>query len=229
MKLTKKKVFVVALAVCLVAILSMGSLAWFTDADDVTNKFLIADSEDDTPDEIFSVDVKERVDTDGDGVYDATIDVAPNESAGFTYKDILPGDKLVKEPVIKNTGHYDQYIRVTVTISDATAWLNAVGENIAMNGVFVGFDESKWNNISKAIEGSTDTVTYVLYYNDILESGKEFSAFTHVKIPESLTREQAVAFGGEFTIDVKAEAVQTENVTPNNGGAYEAFRTVGLA
>ena len=31
MKLNKKKVFTIALAICLIAILSMGSLAWFSD------------------------------------------------------------------------------------------------------------------------------------------------------------------------------------------------------
>ena len=45
MKMTKKKVFVTALAICLVAILSMGSLAWFNASDTITNKFKIADSD----------------------------------------------------------------------------------------------------------------------------------------------------------------------------------------
>ena len=73
MKLTKKKVFVAALAVCLIAILSLGTLAWFNASDDITNKFLIADSDGDgTPD--FSVEVWENendnddnADADGDG------------------------------------------------------------------------------------------------------------------------------------------------------------------
>lgn len=214
MRLTKKKVFVAALAICLVAIISMGSLAWFTASDSVTNKFLIADSEDDTPDEIFSVDVWEK-----------TPD-SEEDTDGYEYPDILPGATLVKEPHVENTGHYDQYIRVVVTISDATAWLNAVGEDIDMNTVFVGFDETQWTNIEKKIEGETDTVTYVLYYNGILESGKDITLFTDVKIPDSLTQAQAAAFGGDFTIDVKAQAVQTENVGAN---AYEAFATVGMA
>ena len=46
MKLSKSKVVALALAVCLIAILSMGSLAWFTDDDSVTNDFYIAGSED---------------------------------------------------------------------------------------------------------------------------------------------------------------------------------------
>ena len=49
MKFNKKKVFVTALAVCLIAILSMGSLAWFSHKDSVYNEFFVADSEDNTP------------------------------------------------------------------------------------------------------------------------------------------------------------------------------------
>ena len=37
MKMTKKKVFVAALAICLIAIISMGTLAWCNATDDITN------------------------------------------------------------------------------------------------------------------------------------------------------------------------------------------------
>ena len=148
---------------------------------------------------------------------------------------LRPGDKLVKEPFVRNTGYYDQYIRVTVTISDATAWINALGLDFAIENVFAGYDASKWSNISKAIEGETDTITYVLYYTGILDgadtandavsgTANQVTLFTHVNIPQSLTQAQAAAFKGDFSIDIKAEAVQTENVGAN---AYEAFATVG--
>ena len=72
MKLSKKKVLVVALVVCLIAILSMGTLAWFNYTDDITNKFMVATDSEGTPD--FSLDIWETenddddtVDADGDG------------------------------------------------------------------------------------------------------------------------------------------------------------------
>ena len=64
MKMNKNKVLALALAVCLLATVSMASLAWFTDNDSVTNDFLIAGSENSKPDDVFSVDVWE----------DATVD-----------------------------------------------------------------------------------------------------------------------------------------------------------
>lgn len=215
MKFTKKKIFVIALAICLIATISMGTLAWFSASDSVTNDFYIADSGDhsDDPDAIFSV-----------AVWEKTPD-SNEDTDGYEYTKILPGTVLTKEPHVENTGYYSQYIRAVVTISDAAAWIAAV-DGIDMAEVFLGFDESVWTNISMTKDTAADTLTYVLYYDGILESGKDITLFEQVKIPESLTVEQAAAFAGGFSITVKAQAVQTENVGAN---AYEAFRTVGLA
>lgn len=225
----KKKLFVVALVVCLLATISMGTLAWFNAQDEVENKFYVADSTDTNPEDIFSIDVYENYDSDGD-------DTDEEYQSGITYEDILPGDELQKEAYVKNTGYYDQYVRVTVTISDATAWIHAVGQDIAIENLFVGFDAAKWNHISKAIDNTTDTITYVLYYNDILDGsddndgGATINLFNAVKIPTSLDQADVAEFDGNFTVNVKAEAVQTENVVPANtaaaDAAWAAFQTV---
>ena len=221
MKLTKKKVFVSALAICLIAIISMGTLAWFSAQDEVTNKFMIADSDDDTPDEIFSVDVWENT-PDGE-----------KDQDGYEYTDILPGDTLKKEARVENTGHYDQYVRVTVTISDAQAWIDALGANFSVADVFDGFVAADWNHIWNNMNGATtipENFVYVMYYKDIVKPGDVINVFNNVKIPTSLTRDEAVAFGGNFDITVKAEAVQTENVVPEGtaaaDAAWAAFKTV---
>lgn len=211
MKLNKKKVLVTALALSLVAIFSAGTIAWFSDEDKVTNKFFIADSSDTDPDDIFSVDVWEE--NKGGNV----------THGGIMYREILPGDKLVKKARVENTGHYDQYVRVIVEISDAEAWIDAVGSEYVVENCFEGFEVSKWTDISKSVDN--DTLTYVLYYDGILGSGEVLELFNEVVIPTTLTQEQAAAFKGGFTIDVKAQAVQTENV---GGNAYEAFQTVGM-
>lgn len=222
MKLTKKKVFVVALALCLFAILSMGTLAWFSASDSVENKFMIADSEDDTPDKIFSVSVWENTpETDKD------LD-------GYEYKNVLPGDKLKKEARVENTGHYDQYIRVTVTISNAEAWIDALGVDFKIEEVFDGFEAEKWNHISCNLEdavGIPEEIIYVLYYDEIVEAGDVVELFNNVIIPKGLTDEQAAEFGGNFSINVKADAVQTKNVgaeavLDQNSKAWTAFQTV---
>ena len=58
MKMNKKKIVVVSLAVSLVAILSLGSLAWFNAKDEITNKFQVATDDEGAPE--FSIDVKEN-------------------------------------------------------------------------------------------------------------------------------------------------------------------------
>lgn len=223
--MNKKKIFVLALAVCLIGILSVGTLAWFTAEDRAENKFLIAGSEDDEPNDIFSVDVWEVIDENG-----TKVGVGPDVIATKTYEDILPGDKWVKEPHIENTGAYDQYIRVTVTLSDLSAWEAAGLVDIDAEEVFVGFDATMWENVTRTEDAAADTITYVLYYADKLAVGADITVFTHIAIPTSLTAAQAVAFDDDgeagFDIDVYAEAVQTRNVGDT---ALEAFTTVGLA
>ena len=229
MKMTKKKVFVAALAICLIAILSMGSLAWFSAQDSVTNNFYVADSTDNDPDDIFSVDVYEKYDSDEDG--------APEEyQRGISYNDILPGDKLDKDAIVKNTGHYDQYIRVIITISDKAVFKSIVESTGAdfdtydVRQHFVGFDSSKWDLVNSTMDNSGESIQYVLYFNDVLKSGDSFSVFTGVEIPEDMTQEHASHFDDDgvwgFTIDVKAQAVQTDNV---GDSAAEAFATVGMS
>lgn len=95
---------------------------------------------------------------------------------------------------------------------------------------FVGFDSAKWDLVNSTMDNSGESIRYVLYLNDILKSGDSFSVFTGVEIPEAMTQEHASHFDDDgvwgFTIDVKAQAVQTENVGAN---AFAAFQTVGMA
>ena len=99
--MSKRKLLAIALVVIMVATLSFGSLAWFTDKDMAKNNFTIGGANGDgDPDQIFSVDIKEKVDGKEEAV----------EEWGF--ENILPGDEFKKEAYITNTGSYDQYIRV---------------------------------------------------------------------------------------------------------------------
>lgn len=228
MKITKKKVLVLSLAVCLVAIASAGSLAWFNAEDRVTNNFYIADSTDNNPEDIFSVDVYEEYDSDNNGT--------PEQyQKGITYKDILPGDNLPKKAIVKNTGHYDQYIRVIITISDRDVWkeiIESTGANFDTYDIrkhFVGFDSSKWDLVNSTMDNKGENIKYVLYYNSTLKANEYFNVFTGVEIPTAITKEHAAKFDNDgewgFTIDVKAQAVQTKNVGSN---AFEAFNTVNM-
>lgn len=214
MKLTKKKVFVVALAVCMIAILSMGTLAWFTAQDEVTNNFYIADSDDTNPDDIFSIAVKEETDS----------EKATETADGYDYKDILPGDLLAKNVTVENTGYYDQYVRVTITISDASLWKELLGSegNPSLKDIVDGVKDI-WKPAYNRIDPATNEQIITLYYNGILSAGEELTVFTAVKIPTNMTVAQAAEFEHEFSITVKAEAVQTEHLGTDAESAFAAL------
>lgn len=229
MKMTKKKVFVISLAVCLLAVLSVGTLGWFSAQDSITNNFYVADSTDNTPDQIFSVDVYEMYDSDSNGT-------AEQYQSGISYEDILPGDELEKNAIVKNTGHYAQYVRVIITISDKAVWKSVIESTGAdfdtynAAQLFADFDASKWDLVNSTMDNSGENIQYVLYRKDVLEAGDSFSVFTGVKIPEAMTQEHASHLDDDgqwgFTIGVKAQAVQAENV---GNSAFDAFTTVGMS
>ncbi|MBQ3847643.1 MAG: hypothetical protein II748_02175 [Clostridia bacterium] len=236
--LSKKKIFAIAVIAALAAILSLGSLAWFTDSEKVENDFLIADS-DDEPDDVFSIDLYEMEDTDGDGVGDTKTDT------GITYdyndQEVIPGATLSKEAFVDNTGRYDQYVRVKVTLSKASIWLSvlniqSVDEYVDLNKFFVtpdGFDET-WhrNDADTEYDLTNDTLTYVYYFNGILSPDDDPVRFLKaVKIPGELTKEQAVEMDGSFDIDLVAEALQSENILETYGtveyqNAIDSFAAV---
>lgn len=198
--MNKKKVFFVALAICLVAILSVGSLAWFSDADDVTNKFMIANS-DEEPDDIFSVDVWEYVDGDTEN----------KDQDGHTYEHIVPGSSYHKEPYVENTGIHDQYIRVTLTIQNAKLF----GEDFNYLSLFGGYDSNAWTTGESAYDEAANTYTMEFYLNSKLAPGEVVCLFNEVNIPEYFTQ-----YNSGFELDIFAEAVQVANLGDTAQGAF---------
>ncbi len=216
MKLTKQKVFVIALAACLLAMVSVGTLAWFSASDSLVNDFHVATDENGDAD--FSVAVIEDAGNDG----------TENEDGGYTYTAILPGDVLKKDVKVKNTGTYDEYIRVIVEIDQGAAWRQALGADYRFEDCFVGFDPAKWEEISvnENIPG-VDKIVVIAYCKDAVAPDGEVTLFTDVKIPEELTVEQANAIGCEFSITVKAHAIQVQNIDELSGGSvWKAFNEV---
>ena len=187
----------------------MGTLAWFTDSDEVTNDFYFANSEDDA-DKIFSVNVWDK-DAE-DKIYD---------KEGIKFDDVLPNDKLYKEANIENTGYYDQYIRATVTVSGASIWQKLFGEvYVPLNKIATDLNEDFV--VDRTVyNADEDTLTYVLYYNQILsaEDAKQVvNLFKNIYIAKEMTREDAAALSGEFYINVIAESprssVSVSRLTP---------------
>ena len=224
MKFNKKKVFVSALAVSLIAILSFGTLAWFSDSDFVKNDFMITDSTVTNPDEVFSVDIYEtKVDADGNVVTDAN-GKPETTDAGNTYDNIAPGDVLTKDPTVKNTGTYNQWVRVKVTLTNAENWLALFKKyNLTLNDLFTNIDSDAWVGVEDyTINGGAMTFTY--YLKEQLAPNQTVTLFDKVTIPEIFDQTDIYAVK-EFALTFVAEAVQVENTKDN---AVDAFAFVGM-
>ena len=225
MKFNKKKVFVSALAISFIAILSFGTLAWFTDSDSIKNDFMITDSTVTNPDDVFSVDIYEtKIDENGNVVVDTATGNPETTDAGNTYKNIAPGDVLTKDPTVKNTGTYNQWVRVKVTLTNAENWLALFQKyNLTFDDVFTNIDSDAWVGVEDyTITGGAMTFTY--YLKEQLAPNRTVTLFEKVTIPEIFDQTDIYAIK-EFSLSFVAEAVQVENTKDN---AYDAFIFVGM-
>lgn len=222
--MSKKKIFVVAVSVCLVAILSLGTLAWFTAEDTVTNNFYVGDTETEA-DEVFGIDLWENRDTNGDGDYNEAEDAEKAE--GLEYVTILPGERLSKEPHLENTGIHPQYVRAIVTVTEADILKKAmipkdsevsVWEDVKL---FLPGTSDKWELAHKYYTNK-DTFVFVYYYTEVLEAGATTEQlFDAVVIPTELTKEQAAEMDN-FSISILGQAIQSEHLADVTN-AKEAF------
>lgn len=225
----KRKVFTLALAICVLAVMACGSLAYFSATHSATNKFMTAKYDPEDPsnppsgDDLFSIVITETV---------PGSDGSSTTTSGNTYKDVLPGDKIVKDPTISNTGAYSQWVRATVSISNAANWLDALGLDKAKAAdcaalfdklVTKGYNKDLWTRVNPTAIVN-DTLTYVFYLKAALPAEDDVSTttikenevclFTEVTIPSSLTKEQFAKLC-TFNMTVKADAIQSQNTASN--------------
>lgn len=234
---TKKKLFAAALAICLLSTISFSTLAWFNASESVTNKFMVASTGtgepgQSEPDKVFSVDLWEYVaDVDGDGTPDKKVSYRTDGTSEWEYKDILPGVKYIKQPTVENTGSYDQYIRMVVTVSKAAEWTTLLANYgiTDMGTIFLDHDETVWecHTAGTFTNATENTISFVYYLNDKLTPGATASLFKQVQLPGVLTQQDMVAMGGEFEIKIQADAIQTEGLGDGIDNAQKAFESIG--
>ena len=81
------------------------------------------------------------------------------------------------------------------------------------------FDTTWYRNDAETVYDATeDTLTYVYYYNDVLEANAAAVSFINgVSIPETMTREDVVAMDGSFKLTFVAEAIQSTDMLDTYG------------
>lgn len=207
MKMTKKKVFVAALAVCLVAILSLGTLAWFTATDEVENVFKVSTDSEQKPD--FKLDLFEH-EADEDGK------VSDTEVEANTYDNVAPGDVLYKDPTVRNDGQYDMWVRISVTLDDYAAWEAILGTDYDFSAILTGVS-TDWS-----LDRSTVGTGTLVYYKDAeLAVGDTSTLFTGVAIPgEEFT---VANMPTEFNLTIVADAIQSDNTGNSAKAAFDTY------
>ena len=212
--MNKRRILVVSLAVCLIAILAFTSIAVFTDSKTVTNVFKATSGDGPTPpqpEDIFGVKLYETDITKNEGI----------TTKANTYEEILPAQRLTKDPTVENTGIHPEYVRLIVTVDNAAAWQAACARHkiTDLATIFNGFNKD-WERKSEYVDEKNDTLTYVYYLNTELAPKATSTLFESVTIPADFDVDDMVSLAS-FNLTVEAQSIQSEHIGCDN--AFDAF------
>ncbi len=204
----KRRLAVVALTACLLALIAVGSSAYFQDVDFEVNRYTVAGQASSGD---FSIAINEES-SDDTGVSDGT--------GGLLYEGIVPGNSYSKEVSVENTSAEDRdaWVRVHVQITKAREWEALLGgapvSSLFDRSVTPGWERELRdpNNpalgvVEPALEAD-GSLTYTYYWHEPLAKGAETPClFTSVTIPASVDAAGMNAING-FQIVVWAEALE---------------------
>ena len=236
MKTKSKALLLTLCAVLLIAASVLGTMAYLTSTDTVTNTFTIGKVE---------ITLDET---------DVTNPTGPRVKAN-SYK-LMPGTTYTKDPTVTVLkGSEDSYVRMKVTFNNAkeiialctdpefadevTGVENAFPLIRMVN--FVKANAAKWDGIIPdnmvdtedmladakyfAYDETADTLTYIFYYRETVTAPTADVVlpvlFDSIKVPEWVTGAQLAKLNN-FKITVVAEAIQAGSFA-NAGAAWAAF------
>lgn len=242
MKTKSKALLLTLCAVLLVAASVLGTMAYLTSTDTVTNTFTIG-----------KVEIKlDEAKVNADGI---PVEGAARVQAN-SYK-LMPGTTYTKDPTVTvKAGSEKSYVRMKVTFNNATEIIalctdpeyagdGPTGVENAFPLIrmvkFVETNAAKWDGIIPdnmvdtedmlgnakyfAYDKTADTLTYYFYYNETVGAPngdvKLPVLFNSITVPEWATGEQLAKLNN-FKITVVAEAIQAGSFA-NAGAAWAAF------
>ncbi len=197
----KKKI----LSLALVAILALtaiigGTLAYFTDNEKATNTFTLGN-----------------------------VNIELDESAWQTPKNVVPGVRYAKNPEVKNVGKNPAWIRMDVILSDAAEFKRVASKYsiITLDRIFetnADFND-KWELAGVTEDTTADTLTYSYYYRELLEPDVSTGAlFNAVTIPAAFNNADMASIRDDFTITIKAHAIQDADGFDTVQKAFARYR-----
>lgn len=213
MKTRSKALLLTLCAVLLVAASVLGTMAYLTSTDEVTNTFTVG-----------QVKIKlDEAKANPDGSLVANADrVKANE-----YK-LLPGHTYNKDPMVTVlSGSESSYVKMTVTFSKANE-LDAIFApgGADLTSIFNGYDAAKWIAKGNTKDATANTRTYEFWYKETVGAPTADVAldalFDFITVPGTITNEQLATIEG-MTITVNAYAIQADGFA-NAEAAWAAFK-----
>ena len=213
MKTRSKALLLTLCAVLLVAASVLGTMAYLTSTDEVTNTFTVG-----------QVKIKlDEAKANPDGSLVANADrVKANE-----YK-LLPGHTYNKDPMVTVlSGSESSYVKMTVTFSKADE-LDAIFApgGADLTSIFNGYDAAKWIAKGNTKDATANTRTYEFWYKETVGAPTADVAldalFDSITVPGTITNEQLATIEG-MTITVNAYAIQADGFA-NAEAAWAAFK-----
>lgn len=196
MKTRTKALLMLLCAVLLVAGSVLGTLAYLTSTDTVTNTFTVGN---------VSIKLDEaKANTDGTLVANA------DRVKANTYK-LLPGHTYNKDPMVTVLkGSESSYIKLNVVVTKS-AELDAIGVDLLTT--FKGYDSANWIYKGNTEDTTANTRTYEFWYKETVAAPDADVAldalFDQVVIPGTITNAQLATIEG-MTITVTANAIQAD-------------------
>ena len=240
MKTKSKALLLTLCAVLLVAASVLGTMAYLTSTDTVTNTFTVGKVE---------IKLDET---------DVTNPTGPRVQAN-SYK-LMPGTTYTKDPTVTvKAGSEESYVRMKVTFNNAAALMEMLpsADNLedfspaeialikkiapilfltnytAVDSVWLpeyamlGMEKTLADPNYFVYDAANDTVTYIFYYPTTVTATTADvtlpALFDTIKVPEHVTGEQLAELNN-FQITVVAEAIQAGSFA-NADKAWEAFAT----
>ena len=199
----KKSIALVMMAVLLVAASVMGTLAYLTSKDSVTNTFTVG-----------TVNIK--LDEAAAKIDGSLVEGAARVKAN-NYK-LLPGHTYNKDPMVTVlAGSEPSYIKMTVTFSKANE-LDAIfaptGANLT--SIFNGYDAANWIAKGNTKDAAANTRTYEFWYKETVGAPTADVAldalFDSITVPGEITQAQLETIK-DMIITVNAYAIQADGST----------------
>jgi predicted ribosomally synthesized peptide with SipW-like signal peptide len=207
----KKKIFVVALVVCILAIsIASATIAYFTDTESAKNTFTSG-----------NVDIK-LFETNNVGT-EVEITAGANQ---LEFANKYPGESFAKKPTIQNVANDAAYVAGIITLgSGAEADITGLlADDDAVKAFLTGGALNAASGYATKIvrDATANTITIYIIATDAVAKDGKVVLFENVKIPAKWDSAEMAKFA-KLTITVKAYAVQKTGFDSAENAIKAAF------